>query len=329
MRRAALGLALVALAACGPRTPAPARETVQFTVPRGATLAEVADSLHAAGLVTSPRLFRFYATVSGRTRALRAGTYDVPRGASAREVLGLLVTGRPALRRLVVQEGLMLSETAESVASQLGVPAESVLAAAHGDSLRAVLGIERPTLEGYLYPSTYFVRIDATARDVVRQMVSEFERRWRPAWNARLRELGMTRDEIVTLASIIEGEVRHDADRAYVSSVYHNRLRRGMRLQADPTVIFALGRRRRLYERDYQTRSPFNTYLIDGLPPGPVDSPSEASIRAALYPASTPFLYFVARPDGQHVFSRTYAEHLQAIREIRSAADARANGARR
>lgn len=329
MRRAAIGFALAALAACGPRTPPPARETVPFTVPRGATLAEVADSLHAAGLVTSPRLFRFYATVSGRTRALRAGTYDIPRRASVREVLGLLVTGRPALRRLVVQEGLMLSETAESVASQLGEPAESVLAAAHSDSLRAVLGIERPTLEGYLYPSTYFVRVDATARDVVRQMVSEFERRWRLAWDARLRELGMTRDEIVTLASIIEGEVRHDADRAYVSSVYHNRLRRGMRLQADPTVIYALGRRRRLYERDYQTHSPYNTYLIEGLPPGPVDSPSEASIRAALYPASTPFLYFVARPDGQHVFSRTYAEHLQAIREIRGGADTRANGARR
>jgi UPF0755 protein len=333
MSRSAALVLLVALTACGPGTPRQPAEIVQFTIPRGATLAAVADSLHAAGLVASPRLFRFYATVSGRARAVRAGTYDVSRSASVRRVLAILVSGRPALRRVVVQEGLMLTETAESIAAQLGVPAESVLAAEHDDSLRAVLGVERPTLEGYLYPSTYFVRTDATARDVVRLMVSEFERRWRPAWNDRLCALGMTRDEIVTLASIIEGEVRLDADRAYVSSVYHNRLRRGMRLQADPTVIYALGRRRRLYERDYQTPSPYNTYLIEGLPPGPVDSPSEASIQAALYPASTPFLYFVARPDGQHVFSRTYAEHLQTIRDIRAGrpADAgpRTNGARR
>jgi UPF0755 protein len=121
----------------------------------------------------------------------------------------------------------------------------------------------------------------------------------------------------VTLASIIAGEVRYEPDRAYVSSVYHNRLERGMRLQADPTVVYALGRRRRLYERDYQTPSPYNTYLIDGLPPGPIGSPSRASIEAALYPARTRFLYFVARPDGQHVFSLTYAEHLRTIREIR------------
>lgn len=318
MRRLAAIGALLAIAACGRTDGIAPAASVRFTVPRGAALATVADSLHARGLVRSARLFRFYATVSGRSRRVQAGTYDIPAGASVREVLRILVAGRTALRRVVVQEGLMLPEVATSLAQQLGAPAESVLAAARDDSLRAALSVERPTLEGYLYPSTYLVRLEATPRQVIRQMVAEFERRWRPEWNDRLQVLGMTRDEIVTLASIIEGEVRYDPDRAYVSSVYHNRLRLGMRLQADPTVIYALGERRRLFERDYRTPSPFNTYLVDGLPPGPIGAPSEASLRAALYPARTPFLYFVARSDGQHIFSSTYAQHLRAIEEIRS-----------
>jgi UPF0755 protein len=148
-------------------------------------------------------------------------------------------------------------------------------------------------------------------------MVAEFEDQWRPEWNARLEELGMSRDEIVTLASIIEGEARHSGDRPYVSSVYHNRLDRGMRLQADPTVIYALGRRRRLFERDYELSSRYNTYRIDGLPPHPIGQPSAASIEAALYPRRTNFLYFVAGEDGKHVFSRTYSDHLATIRAIR------------
>jgi UPF0755 protein len=149
-------------------------------------------------------------------------------------------------------------------------------------------------------------------------MVAEFEGRWRPEWDTRLVELGMTRHEAVILASIIEGEVRYGPDRKFVSSVYHNRLERGMRLQADPTVIYALGLRRRLFQRDYRTPSPYNTYLIDGLPPGPISQPSEASIEAALYPHDTDYLYFVARGDGKHIFSRTYDEHLAATRDVRS-----------
>lgn len=292
-------------------------ESVQLTIPRGATLGAAADSLHAHDLISSPTLFRFYATISGRERAIQAGTYDVPRGASNREILAILVAGRPAEARLVILEGLTLQEVADTIQRQLGIPADSVVIAASDSATRSTLRVPGPTLEGYLYPSTYLVPIDAGARDVVRQVTKEFARRWRPNWNARLESLGMSRHEIVILASIIEGEVRYAPDRPYVSSVYHNRLRRGMRLQADPTVVYALGRRRRLYEKDYLIRSPYNTYQVDGLPPGPIGQPSEQSLRAALYPAASPFLYFVARTDGQHVFSETYAEHLKAIREIR------------
>ena len=315
-RSAALPLCLLLAATC---TPAPQEQsaTTRITIPRGAGLAAVAESLYANDVVASPGIFRFYARLSGKERQIPAGTYDIPTGAPVRDVLAVLVRGRPVDRQLVMPEGLMLTEVAVAVERQLGVSADDVLAAARDSTLIAYLGVPAETLEGYLFPDTYRVPIDVDARGLVRRMIEEFDDRWTPAWDARADSLGLSRHEVVTLASIIEGEVRHDPDRRFVSSVYHNRLRRGMRLQADPTVIYALGRRRRLFERDYQTPSPYNTYLIDGLPPGPIGQPSEESLEAALYPAATDLLYFVARPDGHHVFSRTHAEHMRAVTEIR------------
>lgn len=316
MSRRAAALLAVAVVACSGQTRAPA--TVRITIPPGATVRSAADSLAAHDVIRDRAVFQFYARLTGRNRALRAGTFQLPRGASYRELLEYLTTGRAiAYERLVIPEGLMLSEVAETVALELHIPAESVLVAARDSSLRAQLGVPTPTLEGYLYPSTYYVPAGANAHDVVRQMVAEFESRWHSEWTARADSLGMTRHDVVTLASIIEGEVRYPADRPYVSSVYHNRLRRGMRLQADPTVIYALGRRRRLFERDYQRASRYNTYLHDGLPPGPINQPAAPSIHAALYPARTDFLYLVARADGQHVFSRTLREHLRAVADTR------------
>jgi len=314
--RACLVGLIVAGAGCG--APPPTGEPVRITIPQGASLAAVADTLEANGIITSASRFRWYATLVRRDRAIQAGIYDLHRHRPVREVLATLVSGRAAYQRLVVPEGLMLTEVAAEVQRQLGIPADSVLVAARDSVLIARVAPGAATLEGYLYPSTYFVPLPATPRAVVAQMVGQFEDEWRPAWTARLDTLGMTRRAVVTLASIIEGEVRHDRDRAYVSSVYHNRLRAHWRLQADPTVIYALGRRRRLFERDYLFPSPYNTYLIDGLPPGPIGQPSAASLEAALYPADTDFYFLVARSDGQHIFSRTLAEHRAAVTRVRA-----------
>ncbi len=262
-------------------------------------------------------MFRFYSRITGRDRSIRAGTYDFTTGMAMSEALAVLVAGVPAMEALVLPEGLMLTEVAQFVESQLGIPSDSFHEAARDPTLRERVGARGPTVEGYLYPSTYMVRVGATVDEIIRQMIDEFDANWKPEWRPRLDSLGLTRDELITLASIIEGEARHPEDRPYVSSVYHNRLARGMRLQAAPTVIYALGRRRRLFERDYQIRSPYNTYRIDGLPPSPIGQPSAASIEAALYPRDSNFLYFVAGPDGRHIFSRTYREHLATIRRIR------------
>jgi UPF0755 protein len=301
----------------------------QVTIPEGATLRTATDTLHTRGILRSPSFFRWYARLLGKADDIKAGVYQLREGMSAPRVLDVLVAGRPALRRLVIPEGLMLGEVATAVSQQLGVPAADLRAAAQDSRLLRQVASPGPTLDGYLYPTTYMVRHGATAAELVAHMVAEFEGHWRPEWDARLDTLKMTRHQVVTLASIVEGEVRFPPDRRYVSSVYHNRLRRGMRLQADPTVIYALGRRRRLFEKDYLLRSPYNTYLINGLPPGPIGQPSQASMAAALYPAQSSFLYLVAQADGKHVFSRTYREHLEAVRTVRRRSGAPASPASR
>ena len=317
MKRHAVGTVLLVVLLAGCRGADPDVLPVRLTIPSGATLTAVAESLSSHGIVSSARWFRLYATLTGRQREIQAGTYDLKPGTPMRAVLKTLVTGRVATDPLNVPEGLMLEELADQVREQIGMDPDSLLVAARDSALRARMAIPSETLEGYLYPSTYYVRHGATALEIVGQMLSEFEARWRPEWNSRLTQLGWRRHDIVILASIVEGEVRDRTESRTISSVYHNRMRLGMRLQADPTVIYVLGRRRRLFERDYEVQSPYNTYLIDGLPPGPVNQPSAASLEAALYPEETEYLYFVAGPDGRHVFSRTFAEHLVAVREVR------------
>ncbi len=295
-------------------------EVAWVTIPPGATVGQVADSLAAHRVIKSERAFRRLVRMLGYETAIAPGTYPLRPG-PMHSLFPLLLEGRPLAKPVPVPPGIMLSELAPAIEQRLGIPAESVLAAARNAELRTRVGARGPTLEGYLYPTVYYVSVEARASDVIRQMVDTFEARWKRTWSRRLDSLGVARDEVVTLASIIEGEAPHTTDRPLVSSVYHNRLRRGMRLQADPTVVYALGRRRRLSHADYGAASPYNTYRIAGLPPAPIGQPSEASIAAALDPPDSDFLYFVARPDGRHVFSRTYREHLVAIRRVRRGAE--------
>ncbi|GBD31495.1 MAG: aminodeoxychorismate lyase [Gemmatimonadales bacterium] len=320
--RQALPAAALLLGGCN----APPQDTIRITIPRGMTVKAVAETLETRGVIRSAELLRFYSRTLGRQREIRAGTYDFPYPISTRRALEILLYGREAEVRFAVPEGLMLSELAQLVEERLGIARDSFLAAASDPVTLAEFGIPGRTAEGYLYPSTYFLPLETDAREVVRRMLSEFQARWRPEWDERLKALGLDRHQAVILASIIEGEVRYPPDRPWVSSVYHNRLRRGMRLQADPTVIYALGRRRRLFEKDYQFPSPYNTYLIDGLPPGPIGQPSAASIEAALNPAKSDFLYLVARSDGKHIFSRTLREHLEAVAAVRREAQQSGSG---
>ncbi len=308
----------VALAACGNTTSPGERSPV--TIPPGATLEAAVDSLAARGIVEHAGLFTLYARLHGLRGSLKTGVYLLAPRTPWSDVVDALERGRGVEARFFVPEGLMLVEVAAAAGAQLGVPRDSFLAAARDPDLIQGLGLpgDARSVEGYLFPTTYLVPLHMHARDLVRVMTREFAAQWQPEWQARLDSLHLTRHALVTLASIIEAEVRYDPDRPYVSAVYHNRLARGMRLEADPTIGYAYGRRlRRVWEKNLAIRSPYNTYQRTGLPPGPIGQPGRASLAAALYPAGVPFQYFVAQPDGKHIFSTTYAEHLAAIRAVK------------
>jgi len=314
---------LVLVIACGGEQDTQYRSVAEKTmviIPRGATYYQALDSLESRGVIKARDWFSLYARMRGLPSNLKSGVYTFEKDESWSSVVSTLKSGRGLEVRFTVTEGMMGFEVAERARSWLGVPRDSFIVAMRDTSLERELGIQRSPagVDGYMYPTTYVVPMRMRARDLVKLMTHEFIARWQPEWDVRLNELHMTRHEIVTLASIIEAEVRYRPDRPYVSAVYHNRLKRGMALQADPTIIYAHGRRmRRVWEKQLQIRSPYNTYLNPGLPPGPITQPSDSSIIAALYPAPTGYLFFVAQPDGKHIFSATYNDHLAAIRRVR------------
>jgi peptidoglycan lytic transglycosylase G len=319
-----LGLLLALVACSGQQPPAAGvavrADSIIVTIPRGATLSQAIDSLVASGVIENRDWFSLYARARGLGAGLKSGMYPFHSNESWGDVVTALKRGRGVEVRFTVREGLMASEVAEIAFYRLHIPKAAFMAAARDTAFERELGIRHNAngVEGYLYPTTYIVPQGIRARELVHLMTQEFISRWQPEWDARVGELSMTRHQIVTLASIIEAEVRYRPDRPYVSAVYHNRLNRGMALQADPTIIYAYGRRlHRIWERNLQIRSPYNTYLYPGLPPGPINQPSDSSLIAALYPAPIGYLYFVAQPDGKHIFSASYADHLAAIKRVR------------
>jgi UPF0755 protein len=323
MRRASRLCRLLILAlgisACGHR------ETERVTLPPGSTFTAVTDSLVAHGVVSSRLLFKLLARVRGVDRSVHAGVYEFAPHLSAWRVLGVLAAGKTAAVRFTVPEGLTILDVAALAAERLNVPESAELTATRdGKAASALLGFRVSSFEGFLRPETYALPPGIRADELMRLMANAFTTAWEPAWTTRLDSIGMSELQLVTLASIVEGEARADQERETIAGVYHNRLRIGMALQADPTVQYAIalatGRRKpRLYVKDYQFVSPYNTYLHPGLPPGPVNSPSRRSLEASLYPAKVPYLYFVAGPDGRHLFARTYAEHLSNVARTRRA----------
>jgi len=316
---------LTALAACGGDAAGTPRARV--VIPSGATFRTVADSLAGAGVVRSATLFRVYAKLGGYDRAVKPGTYVLPRGGSWSDVIDAITEGKGIVATLTIPEGFAIAQMVPLMERALGAPADSVAAAVRDTTLLRRLDVPTPTLEGYLFPSTYTFAPGTSARQAVAEMVREFEQRWRPEWDVQLQTLAMSRHDVVTLASIVEKEAQLPEERPVIAAVYHNRLKARMMLQADPTVQYARGQHTaRVLYRDLEVDSPYNTYRNVGLPPGPIASPGTPSIEAALFPANVPYLYFVAHPDGHHEFRTTFAEHTQAIREIRQNADTARRG---
>lgn len=275
----------------------------------------VARQLKDAGIITNPLRFKILARIKGLDKRLKAGEYELSPAMTPLEVLDTLVNGKVVLHRLIVPEGFTIREIAAEL-QRIGLAdAGDFIVLATDRRLAAQFNIPAATLEGYLFPDTYFFPKGVSPRTIIARMMQRFHEQFLQEWYARAQQLDLTVHEVVTLASIIEKETGDGAERPIISSVFHNRLKKHMRLESDPTVIYGIedfdGN---ITRRDLTTRTPYNTYIIRGLPPGPIANPGRLAIEAALYPAKTDYIYFVSKKDGTHYFSTTIAEHNQAVR---------------
>jgi UPF0755 protein len=308
----------------GTGPPSDEAQPVMMTIAPGTPVRRLARELQERGVIRSALLLEAWLRVRGEEDRIHAGTYALHRDQNLMAVADQLVAGATVLAAATVPEGLRLEQTAGVVARALGIDSTTFVAAAVdsilADSLLpdSLVGADPATLEGYLYPETYRVDPSIDSPGLARVMVDQFWRVFDAPARARAESLDMTVHQIVTLASIVEEEAKVPAERRTIAGVFWNRLRRGMPLEADPTVQYALGghRERVLYE-DLEVDSPYNTYRNPGLPPGPIASPGRASIEATLRPDSVSYLYFFATGQGgAHTFSTTYDEHLRKRREL-------------
>lgn len=318
-RRTLLTALVIGLVAVGYLVVSGPGEPVTVEIPAGATLPEVADILADHDVVGSARLFHVYARVMRADRELKAGTYRLETGSSVRSALRALTRGEVVTVPLVVPEGFTIRQMAPRIAGLTGMAEDEVRDTLLDEGMAAQLSVPGPTLEGYLFPDTYLFAPGIPLQTVVDAMVDRYRAIWTPERQALLEASEMTEREVVTLASIIQAEARVLEEMPRISGVYRNRLDRGWLLQADPTVIYALGgyRERLLFAAiDSVADDPYNTYEHPGLPPGPIGSPGELAIDAALEPEEHDFMYFVARPDGSHIFSRSLADHNRARQDV-------------
>ena len=290
------------------------KHTKSLEIPEGAGLRQVARLLKENGLITSDLIFVIVGKLTMAERHLQAGEYGLHTRMSPLEILHMLKAGEVLQHEATFPEGVNLEQIARLLNEQGLVSYEAFLEKASDPVFIRSLGIEANSLEGYLYPETYYFSKRVGAEGILRAMVEMFNSIYTSDLAERASALSMTRREVVTLASIIEKETALDSERPLVSAVFHNRMKKKIPLQSDPTVIYALPNfNGNLTRQDLQRRSPYNTYRVKGLPPGPIANPRKASLLAALYPAPVSYLYFVSKNDGTHHFSNTLAEHNKAV----------------
>jgi UPF0755 protein len=285
----------------------------------GMPVSAIARTLQQHGVIANAGYFTRYYRMFFADRKLKAGEYLFDGPLSMRQVIEKLEEGKAILYKVTVKEGLWIGETAQLFEAAGLFPAAEFRRAAGDPSLVRDIDPEAADLEGYLFPETYLVRKDITAREMATLMVKRFRQNFGNSFIWRARDIGFSPRQAVILASLIEKETANRDERFLVSSVFHNRLRRNMLLDCDSTIIYAL-KKAGAYDgdlrwNDLKSESPFNTRRHRGLPPGPIASPGIASLEAALYPESTDYLFFVAKDKGSHYFSKSLAEHNRAVRQ--------------
>ena len=299
----------------GPVIPAQERPPSKIIViPDGSTFQFVASLLERERLIKSHSVFVLLGKSQSVDRKVHAGEYELNPAMTPAEILSKLLSGQVVLHPFTIPEGLTLIQIADLISQQGVTDRAEFIRLAKDRAFIASLGIKAETLEGYLYPNTYKFPRTVKAREVLVAMVEQLRQVVGPDLLARMQELNMTMHEVLTLASVIEKETGAGGERPEISAVFHNRLKKHIPLQSDPTVIYGLPAfDGNLHKKDLSNPSPYNTYRIRGLPPGPIANPGIQAIRATLYPSDSHSLYFVSRNDGTHQFSATLVEHNEAV----------------
>jgi UPF0755 protein len=280
----------------------------------GQTLSETVAQLKDMGLVRHPKKFRWLAFLKGDERQIKAGEYLLVTSMSPQGILETLVRGKALLRKVVIPEGSTARDIGQFLEKAGLVSQERFIEAVSDPSLIEALSVGGGNFEGYLFPETYHFPRGVSPEEIIRKMVSQFRSVFTPEWTDRARAMGFTAHEVTTLASIVEKETGEPEERPLIAAVFLNRLKRGMGLESDPTVIYGIKAfDGNLTRKDLETFTPYNTYCIKGLPPGPIANPGRASIEAVLYPSEQPYLYFVSKNNGSHHFSSTLAEHKKMV----------------
>ena len=291
-------------------------QPVIVNVRPGQTLRNTADILQQKNIIKSGLKFILIARIKGLDKHLKAGEYLLSATMPPRQVLEIMVKGAVNLHKLTVPEGYSISQIAVLVENAKFGSKDDFIKTASNTDLAAKNGIEDATFEGYLFPDTYFFPREVAMDQIISAMVKRFWSIFSTEWKARAKDLGLTVHQIVTLASIIEKETGAAFERPIISSVFHNRLKKKMRLESDPTVIYGIKNFDGNLTRNHlNTPTPYNTYKISGLPAGPIANPGRESLKAALYPEKTVFIYFVSKKDTTHYFSTSLKEHNQAVRK--------------
>jgi len=289
-----------------------------ISIPEGASTYQVAHLLKKRDLIPNEKIFVNAVRLKFDTRAIEAGNFQLFNVRHIGDLVEQILRPRIKAVTITIPEGLTREQVARFINAKYLIDITNFLALSENEGLIRSLDLEVQSLEGYLFPDTYRIRNGSTEEEIIALMVRHVKQALDEEISRQGLAIGLSPHEILTMASIIEGEARYDSERVIISAVYHNRLRRGIHLQADPTVQYAIpDSPRRLLYRDYEYPSAYNTYLHKGLPPGPVNNPGRASILAAVSPADVDFLYFVANGQGQHVFSYTLDEHKQVVRDLR------------
>lgn len=303
-------------------------ETVIYEINPGMNFRQVANELEAKQLVQNANLFTWYARLTAGAHKMKVGEYALRKNMTPAEVLTVITSGKSVGRPFTIAEGLNIYEISELYEAQGFGKKETFLELClNKEFVKQLLGEERDSLEGYLFPETYQLTKFTSAKEILRAMVGRFNAVYREV-EPEIQIQGLTKHQIVTLASIVEKETGAPEERPLISSVFHNRLQKGMRLQTDPTIIYGLAdiAKKTVYKitkADITGPTRYNTYVIKGLPPGPIGNPGKEALLAAVKPAKTDYLFFVSKNDGTHVFSQDYNAHSKAVKRLQQDPKAR------